>query len=109
MDVLDGRPHKYTGSEEMFAEINTPIRKLFADSGYASRSFVQTVADSGAEPVVKPPKNATGKTRGSPAWRKLVEEDKELDYKEWRDETGYGKRFPNEGHSAHLTLSSAAS
>ncbi len=86
----------------MFAEINTPVRKLFADSGYAGRGFVQTVADSGAEPVVKPPENATGNAKGSPAWRKLVTQYKELGYEEWRDKTEYGKRFPNEGQFGAL-------
>ncbi|KXA89879.1 hypothetical protein AKJ36_00810 [candidate division MSBL1 archaeon SCGC-AAA259I07] len=69
----------------MFERINTPIENVFADNGYAGRTFVQTVADSGAKPVVKPPSNATPKTKGSPAWRKLVKEYQELGYENWRN------------------------
>ncbi|KXA93367.1 hypothetical protein AKJ64_00850 [candidate division MSBL1 archaeon SCGC-AAA259E17] len=80
----------------MFERVNTPVEKLFGDPAYAGRDFIQTVADSGAKPVVKPQSNATPKTKGSPAWRKLVEEYQELGYEKWGDKTGYGKRFPNE-------------
>ncbi|KXB06452.1 hypothetical protein AKJ53_00175 [candidate division MSBL1 archaeon SCGC-AAA382F02] len=97
VDILDGETHEYNGSEEMYERVNTPVDKLFGDPGYAGRGFVQTVADSGAEPVVKPQSNATPKTKGSPAWRKLVKEYQDLGYEDWRDKTGYGKRFPNEG------------
>lgn len=98
VDVLKGRDHEYTGSEEMFGRLNTLVRKLFGDPAYAGRGFVQGIADSGATPVVKPSSNATAKTKGSPAWRELVKEYQELGYEDWRDKTGYGKRFPNEGH-----------
>lgn len=98
VDVLDGETHEYNGSEEMYERVNTSVDKLFGDSGYAGRGFVQDVADSGATPVIKPPANATAKTKGSPAWRELVKEYQELGYEDWRDKTGYGTRFPNEGH-----------
>ncbi|KXA89980.1 hypothetical protein AKJ61_01730 [candidate division MSBL1 archaeon SCGC-AAA259B11] len=101
-EVLKGKAHEYPGSEDMFERINTPIENVFADTGFAGRTFVQTVADSGAEPVVKPPSNATPKAKGSPAWRKLVKEYQELGYEKWRDETGYGERFPNEGQFGSL-------
>ncbi|KXA96525.1 hypothetical protein AKJ39_04485 [candidate division MSBL1 archaeon SCGC-AAA259J03] len=101
-EVLKGKAREYPGAEEMFKRINTTIENVFADSGYAGRGFIQTVADSGAMPVVKPQSNATPKAKGSPAWRKLVKEYQELGYEDWRDETGYGERFPNEGQFGSL-------
>ncbi|KXB03578.1 hypothetical protein AKJ47_02000 [candidate division MSBL1 archaeon SCGC-AAA261G05] len=97
VDVLEGKAHEYKGSQEMLERVRTPIGRFFGDPAYAGRDFVQDVADSGAEPVIKPPKNATPKTKGGPAWRKLVMEYRELGYEDWRDKTGYGERFPNEG------------
>lgn len=96
-DVKAGDAHEYPGSEEMYNRVGTRIENFFGDSAYAGRDFVQTIADSGATPVIKPPSNATPKTKGSPAWRKLVSEFQELGYEDWRDRSGYGKRFPNEG------------
>ncbi len=99
-EVLDGEANEYPGSEDMFERIDTRIENVFSDPAYAGRSFVQTVADSGAKPVVKPQSNATPKAKGSPAWRKLVKEYQELGYEDWRDKTGYGRGFPTKANSA---------
>ncbi len=101
-DVLKGKANEYPGAEGMFKRINTSIENVYGDSGYAGRGFIQTVADSGAKPVVKPQSNATPRAKGSPAWKKLVKEYQELGYEDWRDETGYGARFPNEGQFGSL-------
>lgn len=95
---LPGNAHEVNTLLPMVDSTRVRIRRLFADRGYASRANVQGLADRGTEPVIRPPSNATPK-RGVryPAWRRLVKRHQELGYERWRDETGYGKRFENEG------------
>ena len=95
---LPGNAHEVKTLLPMVDSARVRIGKLFADAGYASRENVQGLADRGIEPVIKPQSNAAPKHRlKHPAWGKLVERFRELGYGRWRDETGYGRRFENEG------------
>jgi transposase len=95
---LPGKAHEVNTLLPIVDSVRVRIRNLLADCGYAPRANVQGLADRGIEPVIRPPSNAT-LNRGlkCPAWRKLVERYHELGYERWRDKTGYGKRFENEG------------
>lgn len=58
---------------------------------------MQGPADREVAPVIGSQESAT--PRGGlehPAWREHITKVKEFGYEKWRDETGYGKRFPEE-------------
>jgi len=48
------------------------VREWSADRAYLSRENCNAVAAVGAEPWIKLKSNTTAKTRGSPAWRRMV-------------------------------------
>jgi hypothetical protein len=58
---------------------------------------IQALADRGIGPVIKPQPRATTRIKGYPAWKLHIRRHRELGYERWRDVTGYGKRFENEG------------
>jgi hypothetical protein len=70
---------------------------MFADRGFSSRENVQGLADREVDLVIRPQESATPrKGLKYPAWREHITQYKKLGYEKWRDETGYGKRFPEE-------------
>jgi len=96
-ECLPGEAHEMNTLLPMVDSVRVKIRKLFADRGFSSRGNVQGLADRGMGPVIRPQESAT--PRGGlkhPAWRKHITQYKKLGYEKWRDETGYGKRFPEE-------------
>ena len=97
VEGLPGEAHEMNTLLPMADSIRVEIQKLFADSGFSSRDNVQGLADRGTNPVIRPQESATP-TKGlkCPAWREHIIRYKELGYEKWRDETGYGKRFPEE-------------
>jgi len=94
---LDGDAHGSRTLLPMMREVRVRIRKCFADTEFCSRENVQELSDAGIEPVIKPHTRATTRSRGAPAWKRLIRRFKRLGYERWRDETGYGKRYENEG------------
>lgn len=97
VEGLPGEAHEMNTLLPMVDSVQVKIQKLFADRGFSSRDNVQGLADRGTNPVIRPQDSATP-TRGVryPAWRENITRYKELGYEKWRDETGYGKRFPEE-------------
>ncbi|MDI6884573.1 MAG: transposase [Hadesarchaea archaeon] len=97
VESLPGEAHEMNTLLPMVDSVRVKIRKLFADRGFSSRDNVQGLADRGVDPVIRPQESAT--PRGGlkyPAWREHITKFKELGYEKWRNETGYGKRFPEE-------------
>jgi transposase len=97
VESLPGEAHEMNTLLPMVDSVRVKIRKLFADRGFSSRDNVQGLADRGTDPVIRPQESAT--TRNGlkyPAWREHIIQYKNLGYEKWRDETGYGKRFPEE-------------
>jgi hypothetical protein len=66
------------------------IGRVFGDSAYDSRSIFNYTA--GAEPVIKPRINSSGKSRGSYIRVKTVREFL-LDPKAWKKKHSYGQRW----------------
>ncbi|MFH1821229.1 MAG: transposase [Methanobacteriota archaeon] len=97
VESLPGEAHEMNTLLPMVDSVRVKIRKLFADRGFSSRDNVQGLADREVDPVIRPQESATPrKGLKYPAWREHITEFKELGYEKWRDETGYGKRFPEE-------------
>ena len=94
--VLEGDAHEGWTLPELVDGIRAGIDKVLADPAFASRENVQYLADEGIRPVIKPRENATGKSKGSFAWRDLVIEYKKLGYERWKVESGYVRRFEEE-------------
>jgi len=97
VESLPGEAHEMNTLLPMADSVRVKIRKLFADRGFSSRDNVQGLADRGADPVIRPQESATPrKGLKYPAWREHIIQYKKLGYEKWRDETEYGKRFPEE-------------
>lgn len=94
---LEGKAHGGKTLVPMVEGIGKKVRKCFADTEFSSRKNIQALADRGVEPVIKPQPRATTRSKGYPAWKWHIRRYRELGYERWRDETGYGKRFENEG------------
>jgi len=104
VESLPGEAHEMNTLLPMVDSVRVKIRKLFADRGFSSRDNVQGLADREVDPVIRPQETAT--PRGGlkhPAWREHIIKFKELGYEKWRDETGYGRRFPEEHTIGALT------
>jgi hypothetical protein len=97
VEGLPGEAHEINTLLPMVDSVRVKIRKLFADRGFSSRDNVQGLADRGTDPVIRPQESATPR-RGLkyPAWVEHITTYKKLGYEKWRDETGYGERFPEE-------------
>ena len=102
--VLEGEAHEGGTLPELIDGVRKGIGKAIADPAYASRENVQFLADRGIEPIIKPRENATRKSGGSFAWRKLVSEYQELGYERWKNKTGYDRRFEEEHAFAALIV-----
>jgi len=97
VEDLPGEAHEMNTLLGLVDSVRVKIRKLFADQGFSSRGNVQGVADRGTDPVIRPQESATPKKGLKyPAWRKHIIRYRNLGYERWRDETGYGRRFPEE-------------
>jgi hypothetical protein len=97
VEALPGEAHGVNTLLPMVDSVRMRVRKLFADRGFSSRDSVQGLADRGTDPVIRPQESATPrKGLKYPAWRDHMSRYKKLGYEKWRDETGYGKRFPEE-------------
>jgi len=97
VECLPGESHEMNTLLGMVDSVQVKIRKLFADRGFSSRDNVQGLADRDTSPVIRPQESATPrKGLKYPAWRENIIRFKKLGYEKWRNETGYGKRFPEE-------------
>ena len=68
------------------------ISRVFGDSAYDSRAIFNYAASIGAEPVIKPRMNSTGKSRGSYIRAQTVREFLSGP-KAWKRKHGYGQRW----------------
>jgi len=91
-----GEGHEMNTLQGLVDSVRVKIRRLFGDRGFSSRDNVQHLADRKIEPVIRVQESATPRIEGHPAWGEHVKHFRELGYERWRDETGYGKRFPEE-------------
>ncbi|MDG7036218.1 MAG: hypothetical protein JRN37_04315 [Nitrososphaerota archaeon] len=64
---------------------------MFGDSVYDSRANFYTAVNAGAEPVIKPKMNSTGRSRGSYTRAQTVREFLS-DPKAWKKKHMYGQR-----------------
>ncbi len=67
------------------------LETLYGDKGYLSKKNVQFIADLGAYAAIEPKKNARTRSRGSPAYGRLVREYR-ADPEMWKQTHGYGTR-----------------
>ncbi|KUO43210.1 MAG: hypothetical protein APU95_01800 [Hadesarchaea archaeon YNP_N21] len=94
---IPGEAHEVNTLKPMVDSVQVKIRKLFGDSAFSSRENIQGLAEMGVEPVIKPQESATPKGGlRYPAWKEQVEIFHELGYEQWKERTGYGKRFEEE-------------
>jgi transposase len=71
--VTKGTRHDSPQFKRLLAQARDLSLTLVAgDPGYASRENAQLAEDAGAQPFFKPKKNATARTKRSPAWRRMV-------------------------------------
>ncbi|MEM3556793.1 MAG: hypothetical protein QW839_02700 [Conexivisphaerales archaeon] len=68
------------------------VNKVFGDSAYDSRDNFNSVQAMGAEPVIKPKINSTGKSKGSYVRSKVVREFLN-DPTAWKNKHRYGQRW----------------
>jgi hypothetical protein len=68
------------------------IGRAFADSGYDYRDDFNHASSIGAEPVIKPRRNSTGRSRGSYARAKVAREFL-TDPVKWKKDHDYGQRL----------------
>ncbi|MGC8559029.1 MAG: hypothetical protein ACP5NC_08615, partial [Nitrososphaeria archaeon] len=78
------------------------ISSIFGDTAYDSGANFNKAASAGAEPVIKPRKNSTGKSMGSYVRAQTVREFMS-DPKAWKKEHGYGQKW-QVGEYSHLSL-----
>jgi len=57
---------------EQVVELYAMVAKVYLDAGYISRENCTLIANAGALPRIFPKKGASVKTKGSPAWRKMM-------------------------------------
>ena len=71
--ITDGRSHDSPHFPVLVKETakHFEIKEISADKGYSSRENVQLVCDIGAVPFIPYKSSASGKSRGSSAWRKM--------------------------------------
>jgi len=97
VEYFPGEAHEVNTLLPMVDSVRITIRKLFGDRGFSSRENVQSLAERGITPVVRPQESATPKrSMNYPAWRENVTEYRKLGYEKWREKTGYGVRFQEE-------------
>lgn len=78
--------------------INTKnIDKLAADGALDRRDVYNLLKEKNIEPVIKPRKNASTKSRGSPSRAQEVREFKKKGYEKWAKDKEYGLRWATEG------------
>ena len=72
--VSDGQKHDSPFFKELIIKTKQHfnLKEISADPGYLSRENTQLIADNGAEPYILPKKNSTAKSKGYPAWRKMI-------------------------------------
>lgn len=73
------------------------ITRVNADGAYDVRRNFDLLAKREITPAIKIRRNASSRSRGSPARRKCVQEYRELGYEKWKQKYDYGQRWAVEG------------
>ena len=101
MEVTDGTAADAPILKRLVGQLGLKdIEEIALDSGYLARHVCTTLAELGVQRIlIKPKRNTTAKSRGSPAWRRMV-----LAYLE--DREGFIERYNDLRPKAETTFSS---
>jgi transposase, IS4 family len=88
--ITDEHVHDAKAGKELLRSVNDRIRRIFADKGYDSKSIYNTF---GENTIIPPRKNASTRSRGSPARARIVRQIRRTSEKEWKESVDYGKRW----------------
>jgi len=86
---------KVHDSQEFMRLIDPVVKNtkaVYGDRGYDSKKIYNYLSENCIGAIIPPKKNATTRSRGSPARARLVREIKRIE-EEWKKAVNYGKRW----------------
>ena len=87
--ITDDHVHDAKAGKELLKSVKERIKRIFGDKGYDSKAIYNTFGENTAIP---PRRNASTRSRGSPARAKIVRQIRRTSEKEWKESVDYGKR-----------------
>ena len=93
----DSEPDVFERHVKRLIKKGAKIKKACGDGAHDKRKLFNAFEKEGIEQVLKPRKNASIKAKGSVSRAREVRMFKELGYKDWAKEKGYGMRWATEG------------
>jgi transposase len=88
--ITDEHVHDAKAGRKLLESVKNRIMRIFGDRGYDSKAIFNQF---GSATIIPPRKNASTRSRGSPARAKVVRLIRKTSEKEWKDSVEYGKRW----------------
>ena len=88
--ITDEHVHDAREGRNILENLMGKIKRIFGDKGYDSKSIYNTFED---DAIIPPRKNASSKSRGSPARASIVRLIRKTSESEWKKSVDYGKRW----------------
>ena len=84
--ITDDHVHDAKVGKELLKSVKERIKRIFGDKGYDSKAIYNTF---GENTVIPPRRNASSKSRGSPARARIVRQIRKTSEKEWKESVDY--------------------
>ena len=88
--ITDDHVHDAKAGKELLKSVKERIKSIFADKGYDSKAIYNSF---GENTIIPPRRNASTRSRGSPARARIVRQIRKTSEKEWKESVDYGKRW----------------
>ncbi len=88
--ITDDHVHDEKAGKELLKSVKDRIRRIFGDKGYDSKAIYNTFGENTA---ITPRRNASTRSRGSPARARIVRQIRRTSESEWKESVDYGKRW----------------
>jgi len=88
--ITDDHVHDAKAGRKILKSIRDRIAKIFGDKGYDSKAIFN---DFGSATIIPPRKNASTRSRGSPARARVFRLIRRTSEKEWKESVQYWKRW----------------
>jgi len=93
LSITDEKIHDSQEFKKLIDPVLEKTKAVYGDKGYDSKEIYNYLSENGIEAIIPPKKNATTRSRGSPARARLVREIKRIGEEEWKKAVNYGKRW----------------
>jgi hypothetical protein len=93
LSITDEKVHDSQEFKKLIDPVLEKTKAVYGDKGYDSKDIYNYLSENGIEAIIPPKKNATTRSRGSPARARLVREIKRIGEEEWKKAVNYGKRW----------------